>query len=91
MRIRIIKAVRGDLDGIPLASFQVGHTYDVSPSLGTYLIMEGRAEPLMDDGRPLEIPVDELRYAVPDEKAQPGVAADEKNAPQTPPRAKPTE
>ena len=49
LRVRIVRFVGGEVDGIPLRTFQVGVTYDVNPSLGSYLIIAGAAEPVDDD------------------------------------------
>ena len=52
MRIRIRQKRRGEIDGVSLDKFQVGLTYEVQPSLATYLITTGCAEfDVKDDQR----------------------------------------
>jgi hypothetical protein len=51
MRVRITHCRRGEVDGVDLSSFEVGSTYDVSPSLATYLIMTGTADPIVDEAK----------------------------------------
>jgi hypothetical protein len=59
MRIRITRRRPGEVDGIDLSTFDVGVVYDVSPSLATYLIMTGHADP---DERPsLVVPIEEMQ------------------------------
>jgi hypothetical protein len=38
LRIRITRPREGEVDGVELETFAVGMIYEVSPSLGTYLI-----------------------------------------------------
>ncbi len=64
MRIRIIRARPGEVDGIALDTFQPGFVYDVSSSLATYLIMGGTAEPVMDEDPALAVPLHEFRTNV---------------------------
>ena len=45
MLIRIARPCRGTVDGVTLDDFEVGHTYDVSTALATYLVVEQLAEP----------------------------------------------
>lgn len=49
MRIKITRAQRGTVDGFSLSTFAAGQIYDVPPSLGSYLIAIGAADPLLDD------------------------------------------
>ena len=58
MRIRITRRRPGEVDGIDLSRFEVGVVYDVSPSLGTYLIMTGHADP---DERPSLVVLEEMQ------------------------------
>ena len=44
MRIKITRAQRSTVDGVPLSAFVVGQTYDVPSSLATYLVTLGAAE-----------------------------------------------
>ena len=55
MRVRITRRRPGEVDGVDLSSFEVGMLYDVSPSLATYLIMTGSAEPVVDENREQKI------------------------------------
>ena len=49
MRIRMLRPQQGDVDGVDLACFRAGLTYDVAPTLGTYLVTVNAAEPLGSD------------------------------------------
>ena len=49
MRVRITKTLSGSIDGIQLSRFSLGHIYDVSTTLGSYLLAEGMAEPAPND------------------------------------------
>lgn len=64
MRVRIIKQPTGEVDGVELWKLLEGRTYDVSPSLATFLIVSAWAEPVMDDTpariAPLDHPIVEL-------------------------------
>ena len=44
MLIRILRPRRGEIEGVELSDFDVGATYDVAPSLATYLIVTQSAE-----------------------------------------------
>jgi hypothetical protein len=43
MRVTIIKSPEGDLNGMSAVQWQVGRTYDLSPSIASVLIVEGYA------------------------------------------------
>lgn len=60
MRVRITHRRPGEVDGVDLSAFEVGFVYDVSPSLATYLIMTGTADPVVDDRPALIVPVDDM-------------------------------
>jgi hypothetical protein len=45
MRVRIVAAPRGVVDGIEVELFQVGSAYDLSPALAGVLLLEGWAVP----------------------------------------------
>ena len=60
MRVRITRRRPGEVDGVDLSAFEVGFMYDVSPSLATYLIMTGTADPVVDERPALVVPVEEL-------------------------------
>lgn len=64
MRVRITRPRVGEVDGIDLKKFQKGVTYDVSPSLGTYLVTTGSAE-LVEANEPAadESLLSEIRFA----------------------------
>jgi hypothetical protein len=49
MRVRIISAMSGQIDGIDLTRFQVASVYEVGTSLANYLMAAGCAEPVMND------------------------------------------
>jgi hypothetical protein len=46
VRIRITRHCRDEIDGVSLDHFEVGLTYNVDPSLASYLVAIGCAEPL---------------------------------------------
>lgn len=48
MRIRVIGESDIEIDGVSLATFEVGCTYDVPTAIATYLIAMGGAEPVLD-------------------------------------------
>lgn len=41
--VRVIKKPTGTINGIELRHYQLGHTYDLDPSLADYLVVEGFA------------------------------------------------
>jgi hypothetical protein len=43
MRIRIVRRAPGEIDGVLLSRFDPGDLYDVSVSIGTYLVVRGFA------------------------------------------------
>lgn len=49
LRLRITKTLSGSIDGIQLDRFQAGYVYFVGPTLATYLLSLGAAEPVGDD------------------------------------------
>lgn len=49
VRVRITRHCRDEIDGVALASFEVGLTYHVSASLGSYLLAIGCAEVILED------------------------------------------
>jgi hypothetical protein len=63
MRVRITHRRPGEVDGVELSTFEVGLMYDVSPSLATYLIMTGTADPVVDERPALVVPVDDIPHA----------------------------
>ena len=60
MLIRILQHSETVVDGIDLAQFEVGHAYDVSTALATYLIVEHLAESVTEPEAP-DLPLDERR------------------------------
>ena len=83
MRVRITHRRPGEIDGVDLSRFEVGLMYDVSPSLATYLIMTGTADPVVDERPALVLPVDEV-WTAPEDVRTPvrerAVAADHKSS-----------
>ena len=63
MRVRMTRSHEGEVDGIDLKTFQEGLTYDVSPSLGTYLMTTGCAELAAADEPTPETSLSEVRFA----------------------------
>jgi hypothetical protein len=49
MRVRIISAMSGQIDGIDLTRFQVASVYEVGTSLANYLMAAGCAEPALNE------------------------------------------
>ena len=49
MRLKITRRLTGSIDGLQLAHFEPGETYDLGTSLGSYLLALGAAEPLIDE------------------------------------------
>ena len=64
MRISITRPAAGNVDGVSLDHFQPGLSYDISSSLGTFLIVMGCALPESSDGPGFETSVDEVQFAV---------------------------
>jgi len=49
MRVKIVTAMHGKIDGIDLERFEVGRVYEVGTSLGNYLMAPGSAMPVLDE------------------------------------------
>lgn len=49
MRLRIIKVMTGEIDGIALSRFRIGHTYDVGTAVGSYLLALRAAVPVIPE------------------------------------------
>jgi hypothetical protein len=64
MRIRMIEPRRSHIDGVDLSPFRPGHAYEVDPSIATYLIVSGVAEPCTDDAPALVIRTSEVMVGV---------------------------
>jgi hypothetical protein len=45
VKVRLIKAPQGEMEGVKVDFFHVGATYELSSSLASLLICEGYAEP----------------------------------------------
>jgi hypothetical protein len=60
MRIRIIRAPKGQIDGVHLTRFEAGEVYDVNMSIGTYLMVGGYAEAVADTGPARVVPIDPI-------------------------------
>ena len=58
MRIRILNAPSGSVDGIDLSKFLEGGTYEVGTLLGNYLIASGNATAVADSAPVLVLPLD---------------------------------
>jgi len=65
MRVRITQTLSGSIDGIQLTRFSVGQVYDVSTTLGSYLLAEGMAEPAPSDAPASKLPVEEQMFRKP--------------------------
>jgi hypothetical protein len=64
MRIRILQPGSAQLDGVDLSLFHPGQTYEVDPSVATYLIVAGIAEPSSSDAPGLVVRTDEIVVGV---------------------------
>jgi hypothetical protein len=64
MRIRMIEPRRAHVDGVDLSVFQTGHAYEVDPSIATYLIVSGVAEPCSEAAPALVVRTDEVMVSV---------------------------
>ena len=64
MRIKMIETDLAQLDGVDLSMFQSGHAYEVDPSIATYLIVSGVAEPCGDGAPALVVRTREVMVAV---------------------------
>ena len=62
MRVRVTRIRKGEIDGIDLRTFQKGVTYDVTPSLGTYLVTTASADLVADDAPMAEKSMSEIRF-----------------------------
>jgi hypothetical protein len=70
MRVRMTRKADGEVDGIYLKAFQAGLMYDVSPSLGSYLITTDCAEPVGDDDPALLVPLIEAQITMSAERVR---------------------
>ena len=43
MLVRVIRQPLGKIDGVPLARYRPGQTYDLAPALADYLVLQGCA------------------------------------------------
>jgi hypothetical protein len=59
MRIRIVRPHPGELDGVALHVFQPGSIYEVPAEVATYLITMECAEPVVERGPALAVPLPE--------------------------------
>jgi hypothetical protein len=50
VRVRIVRFLKGEIDGVPLANFRVDQTYEVGTTLASYLLAVGAAVPVIDEG-----------------------------------------
>lgn len=64
MRIRMIEPRGTTIDGVDLSIFHPGHAYEVDPSIATYLIVSGVAEPCSDDAPALVVRTSEVMVGV---------------------------
>lgn len=74
MRVRMTRKADGEVDGIHLKTFQAGLTYDVAPSLGSYLITTGCAEPVGNDDPALLVPLIDAQVVMSAERIRAVVA-----------------
>lgn len=62
VRVRITQTLSGSIDGIQLTRFSKGQVYEVSASLGAYLLAIRAAEPAADDIPPVILPLDQQMF-----------------------------
>ena len=72
MRVRITRARSGELDGVDLADFEVGITYNLPPALASYLVVTLSAE-FVDDNEAVRRETQLFRGVPP----PPAIAADD--------------
>ena len=60
MRIRMIEPRPTSIEGVDLSLFHSGHAYEVDPSIASYLIVSGVAEPCDDDAPALVVRTSEV-------------------------------
>jgi hypothetical protein len=60
MRIRIVRAAEGQIDGVHLTRFERGEVYDVNMSIGTYLMVGGYAEGVADTSPARVVPIETI-------------------------------
>jgi len=80
MRVRITKTLSGSIDGIQLSRFSLGHVYDVSTTLGSYLLAEGMAEPAPNDAPTAILPVEEQMFRKPPTAPKSGIVLQKSHA-----------
>jgi hypothetical protein len=60
VRLRIIRRLQGEIDGVSLDQFRVGESYEVGTAIGSYLLALRAAVPIIDeppaDIVPLDVP-----------------------------------
>jgi hypothetical protein len=49
VRVLVVRTCLDEIDGVALEQLEVGLVYDVSASLGSYLVASGCAEPVLED------------------------------------------
>jgi hypothetical protein len=56
VRLRITRTITGSIDGIQLDHFEVGRSYDIGTSVGSYLLAIGAAEPASEESPTVALP-----------------------------------
>lgn len=64
MRIRMIEPRQPTIDGVDLSMFHPGQAYEVDPSVASYLITSGVAEPCSNDSPALVVRTSEVAVGV---------------------------
>lgn len=64
MRIRIVEPRAASVDGVDLSVFQGGRIYEVDPTIATYLVVSGVAEPCGGSAPALVVRTDEVMVCV---------------------------
>jgi hypothetical protein len=60
MRLRVIRAPKGQVDGFGFSRFVPGVVYDVGTNLANVMLAEGWAEPVEDQRPALVIPLEDI-------------------------------
>lgn len=64
MLIRVVKPSAGIIDGVSLSGLAVGLVYDLSTSLGGYLVARGSALPVSTNASGTLVPGDDLDQSI---------------------------
>jgi hypothetical protein len=77
MKVRMLKAVNGTVDGVRMGPFFLGHEYDLDNDLAERFVQSALAEEALPGGDPAPLEVGEPAVLVAPEPPQPAEPADE--------------